>query len=514
MYDAVVVGSGFGGAMAAHRLVREGWRVLMLERGDWVPRGAATRDPGASVARTPHYSKESAYRCVSGAEAPETGAIFCVGGPSVFYGGASFRLREEDFDPGQDIVNGSRAAWPFRYDALEPYYAEAEAILGVAGDDTDDPTRPPRRVPYPSSPPALAPISRRFRDSTLELGLHPFPIPLAINFSNRNGRPPCEMCRRCDTYACAVQAKSDMDVAVIAPLRDRGLEIRANTVATRLVESGRRITEVAAWDRSAQRTLSFRARHVILAAGALASPHLLLASRLERLNPAGDAVGAYLMRHACAMVFGFCNDRPDPERVFHKQIAVLDYYRGDPDLPPRRRRRLGSLQQVSTPPHVLIEERAPFPFRKLPLHGFVEHLAGALAIAEDEPQAANRVTVDWGHRDRVGLPRLVMTHAYTSRDDERRHALVRRAKRILRGVGAWSFYTHDVKTFSHALGTVRLGADPNTAPLDEWGRYRGITNLSVVDGSALPTAGAVNPSLTIAAVALRSADHLAREDSA
>jgi choline dehydrogenase-like flavoprotein len=514
MFDALVIGSGFGGAMAAHRLVQAGWRVLMLERGDWVARDHASRDPCATLEFTPHYSKESAYRCISGAEGAEVGGLFCVGGASVFYGGASFRLREEDFTPSPDIVNGSGAAWPFPYAALEPYYQEAEAILAVAGDDTDDPTHPRRSAPYPSQPPRLAQISRRFRDSARELGLHPFPIPLAINFSRDNGRSPCDNCRQCDTYACALRAKNDTDVAVVSPLRERGLVVRANTVATRLVRSGRRITEVQAWDRSAGQTLSFRARHVLLAAGALASPHLLLASGLDRANPAGGAIGAYLMRHACAMVFGFCNDRPDPERVFHKQLAVFDYYRGEPGLSGARARRLGSIQQITTPPAVLIESRAPAPFDRIPLRGFVEHLASALVIAEDEPQAENRVWVNWRRRDRVGLPTLEVRHAYTARDEERRHALVNRAKRILRGVGAWSFYTHHVKTFSHAMGTVRMGLDPQAAPLDEWGRFRGVDNLRVVDGSALPTSGAVNPSLTIAAVALRSADHLAQEESA
>jgi choline dehydrogenase-like flavoprotein len=208
------------------------------------------------------------------------------------------------------------------------------------------------------------------------------------------------------------------------------------------------------------------------------------------------------------MVFGFCNDRPDPDRVFHKQVAVFDYYRGDPGGPDRRSDRLGSIQQITTPPAVLIESRAPAPFDRVPLHGFVEHLAGALVISEDEPRAENRVSVTWDDGDDVGLPRLEVRHAYTMRDEERRRALVRRAKRILRGVGAWSFYTHNIKTFSHALGTVRMGTDPDAAPLDEWCRFRGIENLRVVDGSALPTSGAVNPSLTIAAVALRSADHL------
>jgi choline dehydrogenase-like flavoprotein len=245
-----------------------------------------------------------------------------------------------------------------------------------------------------------------------------------------------------------------------------------------------------------------------------ASPHLLLTSGLERLNPARAAVGAYLMRHACAMVFGFCNDRPDPGRVFHKHVAVTDYYRGDSAAPAGAPSRLGSIQQISTPPHVLLEARAPFPFRGVPLHGFVEHLAGALVIAEDEPRAGNRVTVDWSDVDAIGLPRLDITHAYTPADEARRRGLVRRARRILRGVGAWSFYTHEIKTFSHALGTVRMGPDPAAAPLDEWGRFRGLENLRVVDGSAMPSSGAVNPSLTIAALALRSADHLVREEPA
>jgi choline dehydrogenase-like flavoprotein len=512
MYDALIIGSGFGGAMAAQRLVRAGWRVLLIERGDWVLRGPSTRDPRASMVRTPYYSKESAYHCLAGGEGDEVGSLFCVGGPSVFYGGASFRMREEDFRPGTEIVNGSKAAWPFGYDALEAYYGEAERILGVAGDDSDDPTRPPRRDPYPCQPPPLAPISRRFRDSALELGLHPFPIPLAINFSRHNGRPSCDACRQCDTYACAIEAKNDTDVTVIAPLRERGLEVRANTVVTGLLESGGRITQVVAWDRVARKQVSFSAAHVILAAGAMASPHLLLASRLERANPAGWCVGAYLMRHACAMVFGFCNNRPDPEKVFHKQVAVFDYYRGDPSVPLSRARRLGSIQQITTPPAVLIEANAPPPFGGIPLGGFTEHLAGALVIAEDEPRAENRVMVNWALRDRVGLPTLEVTHTYAARDEERRRQLVRRTKRILRGLGAWSFYTHHVKTFSHAVGTVRMGADPAAAPLDEWCRFRGIDNLRVVDGSALATSGAVNPSLTIAAIALRSVDHLVREE--
>ena len=144
------------------------------------------------------------------------------------------------------------------------------------------------------------------------------------------------------------------------------------------------------------------------------------------------------------------------------------------------------------------------------LTGFVEHLSSALVIAEDEPRPENRVTIDPGDRDPFGLPRLCIEHRYTRADEERRRLLYRRTKRVLRRVGAWSFYTHDIKTFSHALGTVRMGPDGTASPLDGDCRFRGIDNLLVVDGSALPTAGGVNPSLTIAAVALRAADHLVR----
>ncbi|MBE3072680.1 MAG: GMC family oxidoreductase, partial [Acidobacteria bacterium] len=129
MYDAIIIGSGFGGSMAAHRLVSAGWRVVMLERGPWVERGPHSADPAASMMLTPHYSTESAYCVPEGAYGTNPGAVCCVGGPSVYYGGASFRLREADFTPGPDVVGSSGARWPFGYGELEPYYAEAERLL-------------------------------------------------------------------------------------------------------------------------------------------------------------------------------------------------------------------------------------------------------------------------------------------------------------------------------------------------------------------------------------------------
>ena len=403
---------------------------------------------------------------------------------------------------------GSGARWPFAYDDLEPFYAEAERLLDVAGDDAGDPTRPPRSAPFPQAPAPLARVSESFARAARSLGLSPFPLPLAINFASNNGRKPCEACRTCDTYACAVEAKNDLAVAVIAPLQKRGLEVRTGIAVTGLTAKDGRITDVRAWDRSRGESVSFQGRHVVLAAGTLASPHILLASDLQRLNPAGHAVGRYLIRHCAAMVFGFCNFRPDPDKVNHKQLAVLDYYFGDRGTRRFQDRRIGSIQQISTPPHQLMKAHMSGFWERVPLGGFVQHLTSALVMAEDEPLEENGVTIDRTSIDAVGLPRLAITHRYTRRDEQRRRMLVQRAKRILRRVGAWSFYTHNIKTFSHALGTVRMGEDPATSPLDGFCRYRGIENLVVVDGSALPTGGGVNPSLTIAAIALRAAGHL------
>src|SRR5512132_677546 len=144
IFDAVVIGSGFGGALAAHALVDAGWSVFMLERGDWVERGEAASNVENFVLYTPHFAKDCGYNVSQlGRRRDESiGALFCVGGASVFYGGVSFRMRESDFTPSPEIVGDSSAEWPITYADLEPYYAEAERIIGVSGSDAGDPTAP------------------------------------------------------------------------------------------------------------------------------------------------------------------------------------------------------------------------------------------------------------------------------------------------------------------------------------------------------------------------------------
>jgi choline dehydrogenase-like flavoprotein len=407
------------------------------------------------------------------------------------------------------VVADSGARWPYRYDELEPYYCEAEGLLAIAGDDEGDPTAPRRSKPFPFAPSELAPISMRVAEAAVGMGLSPFCLPLAINHTTTAERTPCVACRTCDTYACAIEAKNDVATMMIQPLIARGMELWTRTVAVRFETEGGAISRLHLVRRDTGETLTVASSNWILAAGALGSPHLVLGSKLHELSPARDAIGRFLMRHDNAMVFGIFPQRPDPDRRFHKQLAIHDWYFGDAGADDAHGlAKLGGVQQMMTPPRELVRAHLPIGTKAL-LSSFTEQLTGLLCIAEDQPRRDNGVSVDWDVRDRYGLPQLVIEHSYSRRDGLAIGALARRARSVLGKMGAVLSYTHRVKTFSHAVGTLRMGTDPATSPLDEHCRFRGVSNLWVTDGSALPMSGGVNPSLTIAANALRAADAIA-----
>jgi choline dehydrogenase-like flavoprotein len=313
-------------------------------------------------------------------------------------------------------------------------------------------------------------------------------------------------CGTCDGYACAAEAKNDIATAIIPNLIREGLTLRPNTVCVGLVRDGARITAVECIDRITGDRLRLAGERIVLAAGALATPHLLLASQLADCNPARTSVGRHLMRHRNAVVLGVYARQPNPERAFDKQVAIHDFYHGTSDEH-EWHGPLGGIQQL-TPPIGLVRAYMPAVMRD-PAAALVSFATGLLVIAEDQPRRENKVVIDRTSRDRFGLPLLRVFHAHTERDDAAAAVLVAHAKRILREAGARLTYVHPIETFSHALGTVRMGADPHTAPLDEHGRYRGLDNLYVADASALPRSAGVNPSLTIAANALRIGTHIA-----
>ncbi|MEO1258752.1 MAG: GMC family oxidoreductase [Bacteroidota bacterium] len=499
MYDFIIIGSGFGGSMAARQLVNAGKKVLMLERGGWVERGPENWTMKGSLELTDNYDKTTPLKVVKGGQKKVMGLYACVGGPSLFYGGVSFRFRESDFEKNEDIEGAGAKGWPISYLELEPYYTLAEKLLSISGESGVDPTEPFRSEPYPQGPPPLADVSKKIKNGAKAAGLHPFQLPLAINYEDKT-RNTCISCTTCDTFACAIGAKNDLATMIIPDLIEKGMELRKATVVRQLKAVNGKIASVVAVDKMTGEELTFDAKNVVLSAGALGSPHLLLSSGLHELNPGGQAVGRYLMRHVNSIIFGIFPGVADKEGRFHKQLGILDYYNGHPSA--KLKGKLGSLQQVPTPPMGLVQNEVPGQLGKLLSQG-VRLLTGLLAIAEDQPQFSNGLTVNHGQKDQYGLPQPVISHEYSKRDLAALKELIRPAKKILKKAGALTHYVHHIRTFSHAVGTVRMGDDPTNSALDKNCQFRGVDNLFVLDGSFMPTSAAVNPSLTIAANALR-----------
>ena len=488
--------------MAAHALVGAGLNVVMIERGVHVERGEHNWARGAAFELSPYFTMASHYR-LRGENRGRIGTFQCVGGPSVFYGGVALRLRSSDFGNRRQIVSGTGADWPLSYPDLAPYYHAVEQILNVAGRNTRHPGEPVEGVDYPCVAPAVQGPARLIWDAAARLGLHPSYLPLAIDFNGAGGgRGSCVRCGTCDGYPCAVGAKREPSTAVLPELAAKGLSVVSNTVAVRLLRRGRRVVGVVGVDRANGRRTVFTGKRYVLAAGALASPHLVLASGFESASPAGDWVGRCLMRHCSAIAYGVFPRRLAGGRVFHKQIAIFDHYGNGRDGP-----MLGLMQSIHAPPPGLIAERLP-PFMSHSADPVIDRCTGLLSIAEDEPRRRNRIEVSRTRSDRYGIPRATITHRYTRRDRAARRHLVRVAKSVLRAAGAWATPSFRIHTYSHVVGTLRMGDDPETAPLDKWCRFRGLDNLWVMDGSLMPRSGAVNPSLTIAANALRAAERI------
>jgi len=390
----------------------------------------------------------------------------------------------------------------------EPETVAEQDLLDVAGPDVGEPTAPARSRPYPQRSAPLTPVSRMIARAGAALGLTPSLLPLALN--HRRGPSACTQCRTCDSYGCSIGAKNAPAVRILPDLLRHGLELRPNTVAVRFEQRAGSVRQLVGYDRVLRQWVVWRARVFVLAAGTLATPHLLLASGLDRLNPGGRTLGRYLMRHVNAVVFGVFPRPVEGLDQFHKQLCFFDYYFGHPTVS-YPAGRLGVIQQLHSPPPGLLRAMIPYPFGALAAAVAESRMTGFVVIAEDQPQADNRLTLDHRTIDRYGLPRGMVVHRYSERDVSARRALVGAARRILHRAGASACFVRPIETFSHAVGTARMGSDPATSVLEASGRFRGIDNLFVVDGSALPTSAGVNPALTIGANALRIGAQVAAE---
>ena len=488
-YDVVVVGSGFGGATTALRLAQAGARTLLVERGGWAHRDDADWDPRAILLEKRYKSDSPVDVRLYGEERGLEYPNETVGGMSVFYGGASLRLRERDFD-----------RWPITYQELAPFYGEAESLLAVHGDAGADPLSPPLQSSYPYPPIQLSHPAERIQDAARTLGHHPFHLPLAINFSD-DTRPQCIRCTTCDGYPCRIEAKNDLTTTVLTTAQEAGLTIVANSIATRFENDGERATALTCVDKISGQPVRLTADRFVVSAGALHSPAILLRSGIS-----GPFIGKCLMRHynvIIACVFPF---QTNPEHTFHKQTCLTDFYE---DLRAELGTAVGVIQDIYTPDLAVMKAHAPV-WAKWVMGLTHRYMQNLLCVAEDDPREDNTVTLT-DKLDGFGLEIAKVTHDYGENDQRRSNILAVAAKDILQEAGGKFPYRYRIDTFSHGLGSLRMGASEMDSAIDSNCRVHGMQNLYVSDGSVMPTSGGVNPSLTIAANGLRVGDHLVRE---
>jgi choline dehydrogenase-like flavoprotein len=495
--DVVIIGSGMGGGTLAWALRDAGARVLLIERGDFLPVEEQNWSPEAVFIENRYKAKEK-WRDKNGKWfAP--GVHYFVGGNTKVFGAAFPRLRLADFG---EIVHegGVSPAWPISYEDLAPYYDQAERLYQVHGEVGADLTDPPRSgdFPYPPMPadPYMADLAERFRAQ----GLHPAPLPVGMDFQPGGA---CIRCKTCDAFPCMVHAKGDAEVRAVRPaLASGNVELWTKTYTERILTNatGSRATGVVVRrDGSEQQTIE--ADFVVAAAGAVNSAALLLRSRNDR-HPNGLAnssglVGRNYMVHNNSVLVAI-DPRRTNDTVFQKVIAINDFYGPgfDSDFP----YPMGSLQPVGKLQGAMMRGAAPW------APGWSRALAAQKSVdwwvmSEDLPDPQNRITLD--------SQGAIVVH-WTPNNLKAHDRLMQQAKAMLRRAGYPVLLSKQmgIETNSHQCGTLRFGHDPAASVLDPLCRAHDLDNLYVVDASFFPSSTAVNPALTIAAQALRVGEHL------
>lgn len=493
----------------AWALARTGARILLVERGDFVPQEPENWDPVA-VWKDRRYRTPEEWIDASGRDFnPYT--HYNVGGNTKFWGSVLYRLRREDFGEIEHM-DGVSPAWPIDYDTLAPYYDRAEQLYKVRGGVGDDPTEPPHGAPYPFPAVPHAPGMARLAERLRGEGLHPSPLPLGlVNPGDPDG---CTLCKTCNSFVCRIHRKSDADVIAIRPIAAQpNVTLWTNACARRLLadSSGTRVDGVEIEKDGA--VLLARAPLVIVSCGAVNSAALLLRSNDRHPNGLANSsglVGRRYMAHLATMLEGVQWRKNDDG--FQKTLAINDFYlRG-----PATRYPLGQIQSQGRTHAIMAKAVGDtwvykgLEMRHIPLWAYEEWVSRAtdwLAMTEDLPKAENRVHVRSDGRIVLEYhPNNVRAHA----------KLVDVVRDLLGRLGFWSpkVFAHSAgpSNTTHQCGTLVFGADPASSVLDPFCRTHDIKNLFVVDASFFPSSAAVNPGLTIIAQALRVADHIMERD--
>jgi len=548
--DAVIVGTGPAGATAADVLTSAGWSVVMLEKGrnhllsldaPFAGLGHVSNDEIKSLRRhflgpDPFLEPRTYRRDDRDGERLFAGEVnnlpSTVGGGGFHADGKLPRLRAVDFKArselgpidGADIVD-----WPVDYDEMEPYYAEAERLVGVAGEAGANPFAEWRSGPYPMPPGADMFGAVLTTGAATRLGLHPYRAPTGVNSVPYDGRPACNNCGFCAYYGCPIEAKGDPIAPLRNALRTGRCEIRADSYVERVVldAAGKQARGVRYLDLDGE-AHEVSARVVVVAGGAWETPRLLL--RSDVANGSG-LVGRFLMYHFQTFVigqfpFGLHGHRGRSVTHLHDDHMIVDddvrefarahglpYFRGG--LTEHGGGASPVMEGVYTSPGIAHT-------REMLDSSMRDRMWAFTVQGEDLPQATNRIDLDPSVRDVHGFPAGRATYDVHPHEVVASRYYAPKLEAVMREAGATSTFAatsppldgdragrRSASMSRHIMGTCRMGDDPATSVVDPWQRFHDVENMVCTDSSVFPTSTGYGPTLTIVALAIRACRDLA-----
>jgi choline dehydrogenase-like flavoprotein len=492
--DVLIIGSGMGGGTLAWALRNSGLDVIVAERGGFLPREPENSQPRAVFVEGRY---KTAPEWVDGQTGSpfQPGTYYWVGGSTKIYGASLPRFRVSDFEETRHS-DGVSPEWPFTYDDIEPYYAQAERLYRVRGQAGEDPTEPPRSSEY--FLPALEhePVIARFSDALTRQGLKPFHLPSGMDLNTLDDR---RRATAADGSPSEDGSKSDAENCAVRPaLKAQNVRMAVNATVTKLLtdSSGRQI--VAAEITAEGRTRKVHAKKFVVSAGAVNSAVLLMGSANSK-HPNGLAnssglLGRNYMAHNSTFLMAI-NPFERNTTAWQKTLGLHDWYEPTAETP----YPLGSVQMLGKLQGAMVKAARPWiPLWALDL--VTRHSLDMFLLTEDLPLRDNRVTTDGGRIRVRWVPNNIQAH---------RELTAKISKAVKRsGYPIVLTQRMGIASSSHMCGTAVAGTDPTASVLDPFCRSHDVDNLWIVDSSFFPSSGGVNPALTIAANALRVAPRI------
>lgn len=525
--EVVIVGAGAGGAITALTLAEAGIGVTCLEQGTWTaPADRPHASPDWEWLRLAQFATSPNIRRWQGdypVETEDENTLMWngVGGGTGIWTAAYPRFRPSDFRKGTE--HGLQPDWPFTYEDLEPWFDAHDALIGVSGVQ-GNPGMPPRSAHWgPPVPPG--PVARLVSAGLRDLGWHHWPTDTAILSRPKDGRPACNCCSACQS-GCSIGAMHDTAVSIWPKALAHGAELRTQAKAMRIeTDRSGRATGVLYLDTATGERHWQPAETVVVAGNGVGTPRLLLMSA-SKDHPTGlanssDQVGRNLMHHGLGMVEAWLPERTDIHMGNISSVYICEEFA---ETDPARGFVNGVTIQIvrmNGAGYQAIGSHAGFPapwgkahhrwFREHWGHGFA-----MLVIGDDLPLPDNRVTLSPTAVDANGLPGVEIAYRLCANDRRQMDFGLARAVEIAQAANAWEINVNDYSNHDgrglvpafHLMGTCRMGTDPRDSVVDARHRSWDVPNLYIMDGSVLPTGGAVNPTATISAVVMRAASLL------